>query len=405
MISPFYGQHQWSPQTGPQFDMMGNPVGGYRGSIGSLPGMPGMSYDPRFGGIPQTPNPGGSQSQAIQNNLGNLSDIERLTKMLDQLGINTAARTNQLNLDQAGRVNEMNRNQAAWETQHNAEIARLNAEHARSVAQQNTQRNIAQKILEDNLNQQAIRREMESYVPGLSGLLSQSSQNMASQLAGNVSDSTWNQLAQRAAERGAMLGQGVDSPGANAALMAALGLTSEGLQQQGMQNLTGAIGRVPHAPLSNAPYAQIADTNAPYSNVPYANAPYANVRTFDPTSLLISPQMQYGAQEQANWLGAAPVPSAAAGQNMSSFNSGLNRGYNGSLGGYSGFPSAPQVGWSPQMPMQASSPYFQQQNRNVPYGNPLNNLPTDEYNQLMDEYWNYPEEDYQGNASQYAFYA
>jgi hypothetical protein len=57
----------------------GNTFGGGRGGGGStLTGANPTGYDPRFGGIPQVPDPRFSTSSAITANMGNLSDLFKL---------------------------------------------------------------------------------------------------------------------------------------------------------------------------------------------------------------------------------------------------------------------------------------------------------------------------------------
>lgn len=80
-------------------------------------------------------------------------------------------------------------------------------------------------------------------LPGYTGLTQQRSANIGSQLAGQVSPSTTNLLAQRGAERGVSVGAG--GPNATASWLAALGLTSEGIQQKGQENLSQAIADTP----------------------------------------------------------------------------------------------------------------------------------------------------------------
>ena len=366
----------------PRYDIMGNPIGGQSGLPGftggmgvgtnpntnpaglpNLPGLPPYGYDPRYGGIPGTSNPAGSQSQALGGNIRNFGDIASLTRLLDQIAGQQADRTNAANLTQADRINQLNRGQTEWETQHNAQIAALNAAHNRSITEENTRRNIAQAQLLSQLNQQAIRHEMEDYIPGLTGLLNQSATNTRQGLEGMVSDSTRRALTQMAMERNAGIGGGVDSPNANAALLAVLGHTSEQLQQQAEQNLTAAANRVPHAPSMTAPFAELPFDNVPFGNTPFANPPFAQPRQFDPSSFLISPQQQWEAQQQANWLSAAPVPGAAASANMNSFNRGLGNGRNALTpspfdAGYnrqSQSPIAPPTrGWNTQGTMPAN---------------------------------------------------
>lgn len=92
------------------------------------------------------------------------------------------------------------------------------------------------------MTQQAVAPYIAN-LPGYTGLTQQRSANIGSQLAGQVSPSTTNLLAQRGAERGISVGAG--GPNAAASWLAALGLTSEGLQQQGQANLSQAIADTP----------------------------------------------------------------------------------------------------------------------------------------------------------------
>lgn len=131
-------------------------------------------------------------------------------------------------------------------------------------------------------------------LPGYAGLTSAASQNIASDLAGHISPDVVNQLSQLAAERGVGFGGG--SPNANAALMAALGKTSMGLQQQGQQELTAAIGRTPVGP------------------------------AFNPASFLVSPEQQQQAGMAANLYASAPNPTLAAQAAESAANRGINTG-------------------------------------------------------------------------------
>lgn len=131
-------------------------------------------------------------------------------------------------------------------------------------------------------------------LPGYAGLTSAASQNIASDLAGHISPDVVNQLSQLAAERGVGFGGG--SPNANAALMAALGKTSMGLQQQGQQELTAAIGRTPVGP------------------------------AFNPASFLVSPEQQQQAGMAANLYASAPNPTMAAQAAEAAANRGINTG-------------------------------------------------------------------------------
>lgn len=142
-------------------------------------------------------------------------------------------------------------------------------------------------------------------LPNYQGMVGQSSQNILSQLQGQVPQDVANQISQMAAERGVSTGS-IGSPNANAALLRSLGLTSLGLQQQGEQNLTGAMQRTPTG------------------------------QQFNPQQFLVSPQQQQEAQYFANLLGAAPTPGMGQRANLGAFQSGLgavrglgNSGYGG----------------------------------------------------------------------------
>jgi len=87
-------------------------------------------------------------------------------------------------------------------------------------------------------------------LPDYANMVGKRSQNISSQLAGQVPDDVVNQIIQTGAERGILTGSAM-SPNANAAMLRALGLTSLGLQQQGSQNLTAAINDTPVPQLFN----------------------------------------------------------------------------------------------------------------------------------------------------------
>ena len=93
-------------------------------------------------------------------------------------------------------------------------------------------------------------RALAAGLPGAGGLMRQSSANTMGLLRGQVPTDVTQQIQQRGAERGVAMGS-PGSPNANAAWLRALGLTSLGLQQQGEQNLTGAIARTPIPELWN----------------------------------------------------------------------------------------------------------------------------------------------------------
>lgn len=101
-----------------------------------------------------------------------------------------------------------------------------------------------------------------------------------------------NQLIEHAAERGVATGA-PGSPNSNAALLSAMGLTSLNLQGMGEQELTAAIGRTPSAPL------------------------------FNPASMLTTPDEVQQAEMARNIYAAAPVPAAAAENQLMQAHAGL----------------------------------------------------------------------------------
>ena len=125
--------------------------------------------------------------------------------------------------------------------------------------------------LVNQLNIGAQQQANAARIPNATGLETQSSANIGSELSGTLPQDIITQLGQQAAERGVAIG----SPGSDntqSSLLRALGLTSLDLQQLGQQNLTAAYGRNPVAKL------------------------------FDPTTQLITPYQQGSLNNQANQL-------------------------------------------------------------------------------------------------------
>lgn len=165
-------------------------------------------------------------------------------------------------------------------------------------------------------------------LPGAQGMLNQSSTNISDLLGGNIPKDVVRRLSQLAAERGVNIGS-PDSANSMASLIQSLGLTSLGLTQAGENELTAAIGRTPTGP------------------------------KFDPSTMLINPQLQLIYQWLANQLGAAPIPGAAGRTNLNALLGGARTGAGaGGPGGYTppytppAFtpPPAPFVGGTPSPP-------------------------------------------------------
>lgn len=150
--------------------------------------------------------------------------------------------------------------------------------------------------------------------------LGQAAQNTGSLLKGQIPTDVMSLINQQGAERGVATGS-PGSPNANAAILRALGLTSLGLQQQGLGNFQSLVGMTPTG------------------------------QQFNPASFLTSPTDQQTAQYLANLLSAAPIPSAAAQANIGSLLSGLGRGGGnqnplGGLFGNASAPVAPDPSWA-----------------------------------------------------------
>lgn len=138
---------------------------------------------------------------------------------------------------------------------------------------------------------------LEQNLPGALGGLQQGLGNTRSLLSGQIPADVQRQIAQQAAERGVSTG----SPGSansNGSLMQALGLTSLGLQQQGLGNLSQLIGSTPTGP------------------------------AFNPASMLLDPNSQQMWQYLANTLGAAPIPGVAGARNLAALQAAMNQARN-----------------------------------------------------------------------------
>jgi hypothetical protein len=156
---------------------------------------------------------------------------------------------------------------------------------------------------------------LQQGIPGYSGLTAQSSRNIGSLLQGRVPADVLAQIEQTAAQRGISTGS-PGGPNANAAMLAALGQTSLGLQSQGESELSGAVARTPQPQL------------------------------FNPASFLVTPEQQQQAAAAANLYASAPVPSQAVAAGMQP----MPRIGGGGVGGTSG------ATWSPALPDPFANP-------------------------------------------------
>lgn len=149
----------------------------------------------------------------------------------------------------------------------------------------------------NSINRNAQQASNAGRIPGGAGLEQQSSNNISSELSGQLPNDVIRQLTQSAAERGIATGA-PGSDNANSSLLQALGLNSLQLQQQGQQNLTAADARNPGAPI------------------------------FDPTSMLLTPYQAGQLNNQNALLGL-------------DWYKALHPGYSGGGGGGGGARSAP----------------------------------------------------------------
>lgn len=129
--------------------------------------------------------------------------------------------------------------------------------------------------------QQQLLSQYEQAIPGYGGLVKTATGNIAEELAGNVPMDVVNEIIQAGAERGILTGS-PGSPGANAAMLKALGLTSLGMQQSGQQGLLAMEQAAPIA------------------------------KPFDISSMFVTPEEMQQAQLAANIYASAPNPAAAA---------------------------------------------------------------------------------------------
>jgi hypothetical protein len=148
--------------------------------------------------------------------------------------------------------------------------------------------------------------QLDTAIPGYSGMIGQSGQNIEAELRGELPQDVINQLGRRGAERGIAMGS-PDSPNTKAAYLQALGLTSLDQIRHGESDLTAAMGRAPKPTL------------------------------FDPMSMIVGPMEAQIAQYMANLYKAAPAPADAAAAAMAALRG--QGGYGGgrtTMGGGSG---------------------------------------------------------------------
>lgn len=388
----------------------------------TLGGAESRGYDPAYGGVPEVPNPYATQQQSIAANLANYGNLEELTNAINKLNLGFANQQNLLGQQQAQynmglgqqqanwydalnkQIQGMNnaqqfdyalRQQAAnqqlaqWQQMQNLGFAGQQNQLYQQMAEQNQARALEAARQADLMNMQMVNAQYAGHVPGLSGLEQQSSANIEAGLRGELNQDVINQIAQRAAERG--IGTGISgSPSANAALLGALGQTSQQRQAQAEQELTAAMGRVPNVPLTNVPIAQapypdiaspqVSQMNLQYQGAPFyqppnVQAPYSQASPFDPSSFLVSPGQGWDAQWLANTLAGAPIPRDAAAAELARVKEGMRAG-NVPATTYS-FPN-PGGGGAPTVaggPGQMQQRWYPSSGTGMYYGGQLYNQP------------------------------
>lgn len=152
---------------------------------------------------------------------------------------------------------------------------------------------------------------LNTALPGATAALGTGLNLANSELGGQIDQPTINNLEQVAAERGVSTGS-ISSPNSNAALMQALGRTTQGTEQLGMSNLSSLISAAPVGP------------------------------QFNPNTQLIDPNTQLEQQNYNNALAAAPNPAAAGAANLAALKAGTSAGVSAgtapkALGGGSSF--------------------------------------------------------------------
>lgn len=156
---------------------------------------------------------------------------------------------------------------------------------------------------------------LQQNLPGYQDLLGKASSNAQSLLSGQVPQDVINQLTQSAAERGIAMGS-PGSPNANSALLSALGQTSLGLEQQGLQNFQTLEGMTPQA------------------------AP------MDLSRFMVTPQQQQDVATQQAISRAAPDPASSALTGLGAAQAGVNAGRAGGAAA----PAMPTMPTMPAMP-------------------------------------------------------
>ena len=112
--------------------------------------------------------------------------------------------------------------------------------------------------------------QVASIVPGIGGLSNQTAGTISQQETGALSPSTVSMLENKAADYGVMSGMPGMTPGSLALnnLMATMGMTSEGIQQQGVSNYGNFLGSLASTQLDPALQADVGEWNSIVRSAP-----------------------------------------------------------------------------------------------------------------------------------------
>jgi hypothetical protein len=146
----------------------------------------------------------------------------------------------------------------------------------------------------------------DTSLPNYAALAAKSSGNIGNQLAGTLNPQDLANAQTWAAQRGISTGTGFESPNNMAAYQQFLGLSSQGLQQQGQTNLNAALAAAPRTTSTSG--SQTTDNNVLAAITAAAPNPYAAAM-----ANLASQQSGLGAGLGSARPGAAPTGGGGAG--------------------------------------------------------------------------------------------
>lgn len=161
----------------------------------------------------------------------------------------------------------------------------------------------------------SIFQQVGNAVPGANGLAQGSATNIATQQAGMLSPGTSSLLQNNAAAMGVTAGQPGGLPGntiSNQNLLTNMGLTSEGMSQQGDQSYLSFLSGVGGAQLKPSLLTDISQSNA---NLASAPGPQAAAQQ-QQANLMQMYQMANPQQSNPNWWESGPGGTAPGSSNL-----------------------------------------------------------------------------------------